>query len=166
MAEKNRVRNLSTRWLLPFKVVVFAIYTALCVGILFSYTQHGGNFADWAFGLVNGGFFIYFFYRLMKITSKLYRIEFDNDFLYVLLKNQDMVIPLENIESVEISTIGGVYKVNLFHPEQLGDHFYFKMSLFYPLNYQSKDELVNVLRKNIDLAKRRKSDFIKNALHS
>lgn len=166
MAEKNRVRNLSTRWLLPFKVVVFAIYIALCVAILFSYLQHGDNFFDITLGLVNAGFFVYFFFRLMKMTSKLYRVEFDNDFLYVLLKNQDMVIPLENIESVEISTVGGVYKVNLFHPEQLGDHFYFKMSLFYPLNYQSKDELVNVLRRNIVLARGRKSEFAKNALHS
>ena len=102
----------------------------------------------------------------MKMTSKLYRVEFDNDFLFVLLRNQDMVIPLENIESVEISTVGGVYKVNLFHPEQLGDHFYFKMSLFYPLNYRSKDELVNVLRRNMDRAKAKKIEFIKNALHS
>ena len=166
MAEKNRVRNLSTRWLFPFKVVVFAIYIALCVAIVFSYLRSGANLIDWTLGLINAGFFIYFFFRLMKMTSKLYRIEFDNDFLYVLLKNQDMVIPLENIESVEISTIGGVYKVNLYNPEQLGDHFYFKMSLFYPLNYQSKDELVNVLRKKIDLAKGRKSEFTKNALHS
>ena|SRR5688572_676418 len=166
MAEKNRIRNLSTRWLLPFKVVVYAIYIALCVGIIYSYLQHGGNFVDWTLGIVNAGFFVYFFYRLMKMTAQLYRVEFDNDFLYVLLKNQDMVIPLENIESVEISTIGGVYKINLYTPEQLGKHFYFKMSLFYPLNYPSKDELVNVLRRNIDRAKAKKSEFLKNALHS
>ena len=166
MAEKNRVRNLSTRWLLPFKVVVFVIYIALCVGIVFGYLQNGRNLIDWSLGLLNAGFFVYFFYRLMKMTSKLYRIEFDYNFLYVLLKNQDMVIPLENIESVEISTVGGVYKINLFHAEQLGDHFYFKMSLFYPLNYRSKDELVNVLRRNIDRAKSKKSEFTKNALHS
>jgi hypothetical protein len=166
MAEKNRVRNLSTRWLLPFKVVVFAIYVALCVGIVFGYLHNGGNLIDWSLGLLNAGFFVYFFFRLMKMTSKLYHIEFDNNFLYVLLKNQDMVIPLENIESVEISTVGGVYKINLYNPEQLGDHFYFKMSLFYPLNYQSKDELVNILRRNIDLAKARKSEFARNSLHS
>jgi hypothetical protein len=62
--------------------------------------------------------------------------------------------------------VGGVYKVNLYHPEQLGNYFYFKLSLFYPLNYQSKDALVNVLRKNIDLAKARKHDIPRNALHS
>src|SRR5690242_11847005 len=119
MAEKNRVRNLSTRWLTPFKVVVFAIYLALSVGIVYSYLHRGGKLIDWALGLTNAGFFVYFFFRLMRMTSKLYRIEFDHDFLYVLLKNQDMVIPLENIESVEISTVGGVYTVNLYNAEQL-----------------------------------------------
>ena len=166
MAEKNRIRNLSTRWLLPFKVVVFTIYTGLCVGIAWSFVGDAINLADWFFGLCMAGSYSYLFYRLMKVTAKLYRVEFDNDFLYVLLGNQDMVIPLENIESVEISTVGGVYKINLFNSEQLGNHFYFKMSLFYPLNYRSKDELVNVLRKNIDRAKAKKSEFIKNALHS
>ena len=166
MAEKNRIRNLSTRWLTPFKVVVFAIYIALCIAIVLSYVRQGDGIFQWTLGVMNAGFFVYFFFRLMKMTSKLYRIEFDNDFLYVLLKNQDIVIPLENIESVEISTIGGVYKVNLYNAEQLGNHFYFKMSLFYPLNYRSKDELVNVLRRNMDRAKARKVEFLKNALHS
>jgi hypothetical protein len=108
MAEKNRIRNLSTRWLLPFKVVVFAIYSGLCMAIAWSFVGDGKNVADWFFGLCMAGTYSYFFYRLMKVTAKLYRVEFDSDFLYVLLKNQDMVIPLESIESVEISTIGGV----------------------------------------------------------
>jgi len=166
MAEKNRIRNLSTRWLLPFKVVVFAVYTALCSGIVFSYLNDGGNVIDWFLGVIMAGSYVYIFFRLMKMTAKLHRVEFDQAFLYVILKNQDIVIPLENIESVEISTIGGVYKVNLYNAEQLGDHFYFKLSLFYPLNYQSKDALVNVLRKSIDLAKTRRQEIPRNALHS
>ncbi len=166
MAEKNRIQNLSTRWLLPFKVVVFAVYIGLCSVILFSYLQQSRGFLSVIFSLVNAGIFIYFFFRLMKITLKLHRLEFDQDFLYVILKNHDLVIPLENIESIEISTIGGVYKVNLYNAEQLGDHFYFKLSLFYPLNYQSKDALVNVLRRSVDKAKARKQEFPRNALHS
>lgn len=166
MAEKNRVQNLSTRWLLPFKVVVLAAYIGICTTILFSYIDRSRHLFSLVLGLANAGFFIYFFFRLMRMTIKLYRVEFDNEFLYVLLKRQDMVIPLENIESVEISTIGGVYKVNLYHPEQLGGHFYFKLSLLYPLNYQSKDALVNVLRKSIDKAKARKQELPRNALHS
>lgn len=166
MAEKNRIRNLSTRWLTPFKIVVFTIYTLLCVGIAWSNLDDTRNIVDWFFGISMTVVYGYLFYRLMQLTAKLYRVEFDAEFLYVLQRKQDIVIPLENIESVEIATLGGVYKVNLFHPEQLGDHFYFKLSLFYPVNARSKDALVNVLRKNIDLAKGKSQVFAKNALHS
>lgn len=166
MAEKNRIRNLSTRWLVPFKVVVFGVYTGFCFMILLAMVHDRNNWIDWVYGLGMAAFYIHFFFRLMKVTAKLFRVEFDNDFLYVLQRHQDTIIPLENIESVEISTLGGVYKVNLYHPEQLGDHFYFKLSLWYPLNYQSRDNLVNALRKNIDRAKTRKQEFPGNALHS
>jgi hypothetical protein len=166
MGEKNRIRNLSTRWLLPFKVIVFTIYTGLCSAIVLSYLRIGHNWVDWILGALMAGSYVYIFFRLMRITSKICRIEFDSEFLYVPMKQQEMVIPLENIKSVEISTMGGVYKVNLYHAEQLGDHIYFKMSLLYPLNFQSKDALVNLLRRNIDLAKLKKQEIQRNALHS
>ncbi len=94
------------------------------------------------------------------------RVSFDDEFLYVYSKDQDYIIPLENIESVEIESLGGVYKVNVYHPEQLGKEFYFKTSLIYPLNYKSKDALVNVLRNQIDIAKARRQAFPHNALMS
>jgi hypothetical protein len=166
MAEKNRIRNLSTRWLTPFKVVVFGVYVSLSIAIVYMFITRGEGLRSILLGLFNAACYCYFFFLLIRVTSKLYQIEFDVDFLYVLMKEQDLIIPLENIESVEISTLGGVYKVNLFHPEQLGQHFYFKLSMWYPLNYQSKDELVNVLRRNIDRAKSRKQDIPRNALHS
>jgi hypothetical protein len=166
MAEKNRIRNLSTRWLTPFKVVVFGVYVSLSIAIVYMFITRGEGLMSILLGLFNAACYCYFFFLLIRVTSKLYQIEFDVDFLYVLMKEQDLIIPLENIESVEISTLGGVYKVNLFHPEQLGQHFYFKLSMWYPLNYQSKDELVNVLRRNIDRAKSRKQDIPRNALHS
>jgi hypothetical protein len=166
MAEKNRIRNLSTRWLTPFKVVVFGVYVSLSIAIVYMFITRGEGLMSILLGLFNAACYCYFFFLLIRVTSKLYQIEFDVDFLYVLMKEQDLIIPLENIESVEISTLGGVYKVNLFHPEQLGQHFYFKLSMWYPLNYQSKDELVNVLRRNIDRAKSRKQIMPRNALHS
>jgi hypothetical protein len=166
MAEKNRIRNLSTRWLLPFKIIVFAIYTCLCVGIAYTFLDDAHNIVDWLMGLMMAASYCYIFYRLMLVTAKLHRIEFDQSYLYVLLRKQDMVIPLENIKSVEILTLGGVYKVTLYAAEQLGDVFYFKLSLWYPLNYQSKDALVNLFRFSIDKAKSKKQEFPINALRS
>src|SRR5690349_21418597 len=105
MAEKNRIQNLSTRWLLPFKGVVIAIYLALCSAIVWMFLQQEDDLFSWILGLANAGFYVYFFFRLMKMTAKLHRVEFDSDFLYVLLNKQDLIIPLEGIKSVEISTL-------------------------------------------------------------
>lgn len=167
MAEKeNRVRNLSTRWLNIFKVVVLMIYTTLAALITYSLVSRGDNIVSAALGLLNAAIYVYFFYRLMRVTAKLYRVEFDEDYLYVLNKKQDLLIPLENIESVEIATLGGVYKVNLYHPDQIGDHFYLKLSLWYPLNYPSRDALVNVLRSYIKKASARRPHDFQNTLPS
>lgn len=166
MVEKNRVRNLSTRWLFPFKVVVFTVYTLLCAAIAYSFLSDAHNIVDWILGMGMAGIYFYFFIRLMKITAKLYVIEFDEQFLYVILKDQDMVIPLENIEFVEVLTLGGVYKIKLYHAEQLGDTLYFKLSLWYPLNYRIKDAYVNLLRKTIEKAKARKQEYHSNRLRS
>jgi len=166
LAEKNRIRNLSTRWLTPFKIALFVIYSVLFLGIVWSFVDDVHNISDWFSGIMMAGVYGYLFYHLMLVTTKLYRVEFDQEYLYVLLRKQDILIPLENIESIEIATLGGVYKVNLFHKDQLGDHFYFKLSLFYPINAKSKDALVNVLRKYVVQARGKRQEIMPNALHS
>jgi hypothetical protein len=105
-------------------------------------------------------------YGWIRINRNVHRVEFDEEYLYVILRGQDMLIPLENIKEVDIKSIGGVYEVELYTPEQLGDKFYFKPSLLYPFNYKKKDDLVNVLRKNINKAQSKKQQFQANALHS
>ena len=105
-------------------------------------------------------------YLWWKVNSNVYNVEFDDEFLFVILRNNDILIPLENIKDVNIKTLGGVYQVDLYHAEQLGNKIYFKTSLLYPFNFKKKDELVNVLWSNIEKAKRKKQDFQRNALHS
>jgi hypothetical protein len=56
--------------------------------------------------------------------------------------------------------------VNLYYAEQLGKAFYFKTSVLYPLNYKRQDALVNMLRKDIERAKKRNPEFQRNALMS
>ncbi len=102
----------------------------------------------------------------VRINRNVHRVEFDDDFLYVILKGQDLIIPLENIKEVDIKTLGGVYEVELFQAEQLGKKFYFKPSLLYPFNFKKKDALVDVLRRNINRAYHKKQVWQPNALHS
>jgi hypothetical protein len=67
---------------------------------------------------------------------------------------------------VEIVSLGGVYKVSLYSKDQLLDMIYFKPSLLYPFNFKSKDRLVDVLRHNIEEAKKKIRVYQKNALRS
>ncbi|MBL7853949.1 MAG: hypothetical protein JNL17_06115 [Cyclobacteriaceae bacterium] len=70
------------------------------------------------------GYFLYLWYR---VNSSVYHVEFDDEFLYVRLKASDLIIPLENIKDVNLVSLGGVYRVDLYYKELIGDKFYFKL---------------------------------------
>lgn len=145
------------------KITAIIFYLSIFCTIGYFYLIEMG---DWFHVLYFFSTVSYFFYLMIRMLAKLQHVEFDDEHLYVVKRNVDYLIPLENIKSVEIVSLGGVYKVNLYRAEQLGNEFYFKPSLFYPLNYKKKDLLVNHLRKNIDMAKQKKVSLPYNALMS
>lgn len=161
MTQKQKLVRVSSRFLGPYRHFLFGLYILVFSSITILLLRE-----SLLFGISQIIVYGSFLYYLIKMTIKLQQVSFDDDFLYVFRKQQDFVIPLENIKSIEIESIGGVYKVNLFYAEQLGDHFYFKTSLIYPLNFKSKDKLVDVLRSKIESAKRKKQTYQKNALMS
>ena len=73
--------------------------------------------------------------------------------MYVTQKGHDLVIPLENIKDVNLASLEGVYRVDLYAKELFGDKFYFKPSLLYPFNHKKKEAVVNILWANIEKAK-------------
>ncbi len=105
-------------------------------------------------------------YTWFKAHIKVYKVEFDDEYLYVLKRTGDVLIPLENIKDIEMKTLGGMWRVELYYEDIIGNHFYFKPSLLYPLNYKSKDRLVNLLWEKIELAKRKRPRIDTKALHS
>lgn len=162
MAEKQIPIRLSSRLLGPFKGVLYALYSTFFIVIIVLVFLR----ERWYLGIVQSGVYFYGLYILVRMTRNLQHASFDDDFLYVHSASPELIIPLENIESVEIETLGGTYKVNLYSAEQLGKEFYFKTSLLYPLNYKSKDAMVNLLRRNIDKAKSLRRSIPHNALMS
>ncbi|HPW64394.1 MAG TPA: hypothetical protein PLJ13_19035 [Cyclobacteriaceae bacterium] len=166
MAElkSQRIKSLSTRYLGFYKNSVLVVLVGLLCFLLYMMVSSliNGRRISW-FGFLYLPFAIYLWIRMNR---NVYRVEFDEDHLYVIQKGQDILIPLENIKEVDIKTIGGVYEVELYSAEQLGKRFYFKPSLLYPFNYKKKDDLVNILRRNINRAQTRKQHFQANALHS
>ena len=112
------------------------------------------------------GYLFYLMYLLWRRNKNIYHVEFDDEFLYLILRKNDILIPLENVKDVNIKTLGGVYQVDLYNAEQVGNKFYFKPSLLYPFNHKKKHELVNVLWSKIEKAKIKQQYFQKNSLHS
>lgn len=132
------------------------------VGYLFA--QYNG--IEFWLRLINPLSLSYLAYAWWRVNQKVFHVEFDQEFMYVVQKNQDLLIPLENIKDINLISIGGVYKVELYANELFGDIFYFKPSLLYPFNHTKKEALVDLLWANIEKAKRKKQDFQRNALHS
>lgn len=162
----QRIKSLSTRYLGFYKLsipVILILFVGFLVwGAFQSYRESGRWFTN-VYMICWFGFLVWGWFRMNR---NVHRVEFDEEYLYVIQKGQDFLIPLENIKEVDIKTLGGVYEVELYQAEQLGLRFYFKPSLLYPFNYKKKDELVNVLRRNINRAQQKKVELQKNALHS
>jgi hypothetical protein len=168
MAElkSQRIKSLSTRYLGFYKNSVLVVLVVLFLFFVYLAAQtymDGRYYYSSFFNVLYFGFFVY---GWIRINRNVHRVEFDEDYLYVIQQGQDILIPLENIKDVDIKTLGGVYEVELYSAEQLGKTFYFKPSLLYPFNYKRKDDQVNILRRNINRAQQRKQHFQVNALHS
>lgn len=165
MQGKSRITNLSTRFLTLYKAAGY-IFIGLSATALIYFTVLR-FFSESKFNLFfSTAYFFYGLYLWWKMNRNVYHVEFDDEFLYVILKKNDILIPLENIKDINIKTLGGVYRVDLYNAEQLGSTIYFKPSLLYPFNSKKKDELVNVLWQKINKAKMKQPYFERNALHS
>jgi hypothetical protein len=164
--KSQRIKSLSTRYLGFYKNSVLVLLVGLMSFFLYAAVQAFIEDRLYVSPVTTSLYFGFLTYGWIRINRNVHRVEFDEEYLYVILRGQDILIPLENIKEVDIKTLGGVYEVELYNAEQLGKKFYFKPSLLYPFNYNKKDVLVNVLRKNINLAQARKQYFQSNALHS
>lgn len=163
-SQQSRVRTLSTRFHKLYKYGVVVVVGVLLIMYLYFELQEilAGQWV-----LITQPFILFYLgWFWMKAHRNVFQVEFDDEFLYVHRKSVELLIPLENIKEIEIVSVGGVYRIDLYSPETFGDKLYFKPSLLYPLNYKSKDELVNLLWSKIEKAKNTSRPMVRNALHS
>lgn len=157
--QKSRITNLSTRYLGLYMNGVLV----LLVGAL------GGFVYETAFRITSfltSAFWCWIIWKYIQMNRKVYHVEFDDEFLYLIQKQADILIPLQNIKDVQLKTMGGLYEIKLYSPEIVGDLIYYKPSLLYPFNFKAKDAIANKLRYNIEKAKRRREALPINALMS
>ena len=154
-----RITNLSTRYLGLYKNGVLVALLVLLGGLVYlSLFSKTGFFSVLALGFV--------IYHYLKMNRKVFHVEFDDEYLYLMRKEADILIPLQNIKDVELKTIGGLYEIELYSPEIVGNLIYYKPSLLYPFNFKAKDAVAEVLRNRIEKAKRRREIFPSNSLMS
>lgn len=158
--QKSRITNLSTRYLNFYKngalVVMLAVIGLFLYRGLFVRTSSLGISVLWT----------YIVYKYIQINRKVFHVEFDDEFLYLIQKQADILIPLQNIRGVELKTMGGLYEIKLYSPEIVGDLIYYKPSLLHPFNFKAKDAIADKLRYNIEKAKRKRETLPTNALMS
>jgi len=166
MEAKSRIRNLSTRYFRTYKYgVVLLTLVAIGFFVLRALEKFKQSPIE-TLGMTGMWISIIFLWNWIRIHKKVYQVEFDEDYLYIIRGNQDTIIPLENIKDVQIKSLVGFYQIDLYSPEDFGSQLYFKPSLLYPLNFKKKDALVDALRKNVVGAKRKVHPDQKNALRS
>lgn len=163
--EKSRIRNLSTRYLSLYRYGA-ALLIVVLFGAYFYYQVLEYLEKRRLSSLLMPFNFSYLLFIWFAVNKRVYHVEFDDDFMYVTQKGHDLVIPLENIKDVNLVSMGGVYRVDLYAKELFGDKFYFKPSLLYPFNHKRKEAVVDILWANVEKAKSKKQDFQRNALHS
>lgn len=140
---------LSTRQNLLFKIVSFLPWLAL-----FTFTIHTWWIEGFLEALPLLGFLVFFPYKVfIKIVFKIQSISFDKEYLYINNSEQDVLIPLYQINSVELKTLTGIHKIKLASQYSPNDIIYFKSSMWYPLNFKKVDNRMVRLRKNITIAK-------------
>ena len=153
--EKSRIRNLSTRYLKFYKYVS-AVFVFVCIIGLsyYRYTKFKEEHDFLQFLVLLPPCTLAFFG--LKAARKVYKVEFDDEFMYVAQGKQELLIPLENIKDFNLIDLGGVYQVELYSKESFGERFYFLPSLLFVFNHKKKEALVDVLWANIEKAKSKK----------
>lgn len=109
----------------------------------------------------------YLFYRLyFQRILRLKTIDFDNESMFIRNNNQEIIIPFVDIKEVKLRSLIGTHSVQLYRDMGFGQEFYFKSSLWYPLNFKKVDEIVYQLQARIENAKQNHRQDNFNALGS
>jgi hypothetical protein len=88
----------------------------------------------------------------LPMFLRLQNVSYDDSAIYYDEKEYE--VPFEDIKSVELQSLTGIYSIKLLKATHGRKEVYFKASVFYPFNFQKKDEIVEELRKKIDRYKR------------
>lgn len=94
------------------------------------------------------------FHMFYPMFLKLKNVSYDDSSIYYSKEGYEIQVPFEDILSIELRSVTGIYGIKLINPSQGEKEIYFKASAWYPFNFQKKDEVVDELRQMISRHKR------------
>jgi len=105
---------------------------------------------NWWIGLLLGAVYFYYSFKNWKKDFKNYiesfvQMSYDESAIYVAQESGDLVVTYEKIKNVELKSLDGIYKFELFD----GQVYYCKPSMWYPFNYPKVDAELNKIRNYI-----------------
>ncbi len=158
------MQSLSGKFALSYKKLLLYLIPAVGLGIIFLLLWDGLPVNR----IFAGGQVIFFCYILFNRISLLKEVSYDSENLYVIENNQQEIIPLEAISTVELKSIGGQWDLNFKPGYTNRNKLAFLPSLIYPFNYKKTEKMVNAFRKEISIAKQRagKTENIINGICS
>jgi len=144
-----RTTIVSTSKIKTYKIISLTIVSLITLLVI------GGSIYRW---IVSGEFnlfftvpmYIWLAYKTIPTIIKIKNVSYDQSSVYYGKKGYEVQVPFEDIKDIEIKTISGIYKLNLYNLSQDGSSVLFKTSLWYPFNFKKQDEKVNELRDRID----------------
>ena len=132
MPEKPRIKNWLTRYLMPFKVFVWSLPIAFSLVLFYRVYRDGFRATIWPLA------WVFLLYRAYLINKKLYHVEFDEDFLYVVRRDADLLVPLENIKDINLISMLGHWEIIFYNAEQLVDKNLFQAFAFISVQFKNK----------------------------
>lgn len=148
-----RTTIISTSKIKTYKIISLSIVSAITLLLVGGALYRSIGFEEYNLLLIVP-IYIMFAYKAIPAIVKIKNISYDESSVYYDKKGFEVQIPFEDIRDIEIKTISGIYKINLYMPNQDGKSIMFKTSLWYPFNFRRQDEKVNELRDRIDRYKR------------
>ncbi len=160
-----RTTIVSTSKLNLYKIILVMIM-ALVLLILGVFLVRAIFYNEDFYMLFNLPVYGFLVFKVAKHINKIKNISYDDSSIYYTKDNYEVQIPFEDIKSIDIKSLDGVYEIKFYNLTPDGEKLFFKTSLWYPLNFQRQDDKVNDLRDKIDRYKRTLPGYNLNELPS
>lgn len=137
-----RTQTISIKHLNLYKKAILGFYIGGLSLVSFLLAYRAIDTATFSIITLQPLILILILWNWFKVIYSVKSIEYDSKAFYVKISDYEEIIPFENVVSVKLIALSGIYKIVLRQESQSGKEIYFKPSLLYPLDYKKTDKKI------------------------